>query len=86
LITFEQILANPTGVKVPSEPSNIFALGSGISSKINQANAAQVMSFISRLPAEFQVLIMKDSFRACAKIQEVPEVKQWLAATANKLM
>lgn len=56
LLTFEEIVKDPTGVKVPTEPSTLYALTAVCSSRVDQKNAGRVFRFLMRLPREFQVV------------------------------
>ena len=45
---------------VPSEPSVLFAVCGALSAKANKKNISSIIKFTNRLPAEFQVLLIKD--------------------------
>jgi AAA domain (dynein-related subfamily) len=81
----EEIVANPEKIKVPSEPSVMFALTGSVSHNIKDDNASQLMKFIARLPDEFQVVCMREARRKNKNIVKHPAVMAWNAKRAVEL-
>jgi hypothetical protein len=86
LPTTAQIQANPDGIKVPVEPSILFALTGTISHHaINDASFNKTMVFIMRLPVEFQVVTLRETVRRNNKMMAHPAIQKWVAASAENL-
>lgn len=80
----EEIASHPGTVKVPSEPSILFALTGSISHNINSDNAAAFMVFVCRLPEEFQVVCLREIIRKHKNLATHPEIRTWVANSAVK--
>lgn len=83
LITTEQILAGPESVTVPSEPGILFALTGSIAQDINMDNGTPLLKFVNRLPAEFQVICMREVVRHNKAMLAHAAVQKWIAASAT---
>ena len=81
----EAIEANPTTVVVPQEPSIIWALTGSIADNIHKGNASQLMTFVTRLPREFQVVSMLEISRKHEPLQKHPAVTAWVAEFGEAL-
>lgn len=53
------IVANPTGIVVPEEPSVLYALSGALSHHITEDNGKELTKFIDRLPMEFQIITFR---------------------------
>lgn len=85
LPTIAQIVANPTGINVPTEPSTCYALSGSIGVHANKSNIDALMKFIWRLPLEFQIVTMKDFIKREPTMLAVPAVKDWTVKNAKDL-
>ncbi len=56
----EQIWKTPDKVKVPTDPSQLYAISTAIMQRVDPQNFDAANIYISRLPAEFQVLYIKE--------------------------
>lgn len=81
-----EILSNPTGIKVPSEPSVQFALVGAIAAQADENNTTDLLKFIARLPAEFQVVCLRSMIRRHKALLKVPAVTEWLSKASAELM
>lgn len=83
---FNRILLNPTKEPVPTEPAALYATAAGLGTKVTQDNIGTLIKYVMRLPAEFQVLLMKDACTRDPSIAEtdtfanvwIPENRQYL--------
>lgn len=80
-----QIMANPEGVPVPAEPSYLYALTGTLSHNANESNFGQLMKFIKRMPAEFQVVTLKDTVRRNKTMLQHSSMREWVATSAVEL-
>lgn len=85
LLTIKQIEANPTGVAVPDEPSILYALTGSLAHNMNEDNCKDIMSFVSRIPVEFQVVCLRETIRRNRKLLEQPAMKAWIAKSSAAL-
>jgi len=85
LLTTEQIHADPEGVKVPQEPSILFALTGSISHNIDMKNCSSLMKFVARLPVEFQVVCLREVVRRNKAMLAHESIQKWIADSAANL-
>ena len=85
LPTIQQILANPTGVKVSDEPSINFALTGSIAHNMDEKNCSALMDYVSRLPVEFQVVCLRESIRRKKELLTNAAMQAWVAKSAATL-
>ncbi len=57
----QQILTSPTKAKVPTEPSELFAVSSALTMYANDNTFDRIYAYAKRLPTEFAVYAMTDS-------------------------
>jgi hypothetical protein len=65
----EEIIMKPATTKVPKDPATLYALTGAVAHKLSKDNIDRVMEYVERMPAEFQVMCMKDA------LQLKPEIK-----------
>lgn len=65
--SLDAIIMDPDGSPIPSEPSQLFAIATGLASKTTNTNFPRIARFITRLVdkayGEFAVLLVKDASR-----------------------
>ena len=76
------ILTDPEKAIVPTEPAALYAVVSALIDAVTKDNAARVLKYGNRLPADFSVLLVRDSVRKEPKIQNTKAYIQW--ATLHK--
>lgn len=79
LPSFEDIMAHPDKIKVPTEPDMLYATAGLISSKLSGKNIPAVYSYIVKLPDEFQMMIMNDvvKIREEKTVARTSEFVEW---------
>lgn len=85
IITADQIIANPHGIDVPSDPAVLYALTGSLAHNMTDVNCTSLMAFIGRLPMEFQVLTMREVVRRDKSIAKLQPIKDWRKASAIDL-
>lgn len=85
LLTPIQIVSNPETVKVPSEPSILFALTGSIAHNIKPDNGEAYMKFVSRLPVEFQVVCLRETVRRNKTMMAHASIQKWITESAASL-
>jgi hypothetical protein len=85
LITVDQIIANPTGVKVPDEPGTLYALSGSIGNHAKPDTIDKLMEFVNRLPIEFQIITLREIASKHPTITSSTAVRTWLSKNAQEL-
>ena len=80
-----EIEMSPETIKVPDEPSILFALTGSISHNANKDTFGQIMKFVNRLPVEFQVVTLRETVRRNKTMLGHPAVQKWVAESAASL-
>jgi hypothetical protein len=79
------IIAAPETIKVPHEPSILYALTGTLSHNATEQNFGSLMKFITRLPVEFQVVTMRETIRRNKAMMAHAAVQKWVSESAAKL-
>jgi hypothetical protein len=85
LLKPSQIVADPERVRVPTEPSVLFALTGSIAHNIKPDTGEAYMKFVSRLPVEFQVVCLRETIRRNKAMMAHPLIQKWIAKSAATL-
>ena len=88
LPTIEQILKNPkgsgpSGWKVPTEPSEQYAVTTMLSHNSTLDNIDQIIIAINRLPVDFQVITFKDIYKRTPELKNHPVITDCIAKHAH---
>lgn len=86
LPTFPQILADPTGVNIPEEPSTIYFLCGSIAIKTDETNIAQVIKYVERMPIEFQIVCFRALLKRNNSMKRAPTMRQWIMKNSQELI
>jgi hypothetical protein len=81
----EQIISNPDAVKVPTEPSILYAMTGCISHHASMDNFGQLMKFLEKFPIEFQVVALRETVRRNNSMMAHASIQKWLDNGANEL-
>ncbi len=77
-----QIMESPNSIRVPDEPSVLFALTGSISHHANKDNLALLNTYIKRLPKEFQVVTLREIVRRQKELVGHPAMQEWIGTAA----
>lgn len=80
-----EIVASPTTIKVPEEPSILFAMTGAISNHATEDNLASLMQYVTRMPKEFQVVCMKETIRRNKPLLKHSAMQKWITSSAVEL-
>ncbi len=86
LPTIADIVMAPNQITVPNEPSILFALTGSIAHHANDTTLGPLMEFVLRLPAEFQIICMRQMMVRNSKLVTNKDVQKWLAINANEFI
>lgn len=81
----DQIVLDPENAPVPEEPGQLYAVSSLLPRKMTLANAVSVLKYVSRLPVEFQMVVMHDATKTKPELKMEPSFIKWLAANSREL-
>lgn len=81
----KQIVTNPTSIPMPSEPSILYALTGAISHHATLENFGKVMTFVSRMPVEFQVVCLRACIRRNRGLASHEALQKWLKDSSAEL-
>jgi hypothetical protein len=82
----KKLIADPDKAVVPSEPSMLFAICGALSARADKKNYANIIRYTDRLPAEFQVLLIKDSIKRNKALANTPEFSQWAVKHSDVIL
>lgn len=81
----EEVLADPVSATVPEDPATVYALCEALARKASDDTAESIITYASRLPAEFGVLLVRDSVRNARTMVESPAFSHWAQANSAVL-
>ena len=81
----DEIYKNPTTAPVPSaeRPDVLYALASLLGQKADENNVDATLQYASRMPKEFETMIIVDTLKANPDLMKVKTVKSWLLDPKN---
>lgn len=85
LPSIQDIETSPAVLAVPTEPSILYALTSLISHHATDSNLGNLMTYMSRLGKEFQVVCLRDLVRRQRDMIDHPAVDKWLQVNGSEL-
>lgn len=84
--TVDQVLMDPDGAKLPANSSAQYAMVEALHPKTTTNNIGQVISYINRLPTEYQVLYIRSAIRRDDNLTGTKEYMKWALLNQNVLM
>lgn len=85
LPNFADIIADPLGIPVPTEPDIQYAITALLGDKGDTSTIAPISQFLMRLPIEFQVITFRYLIEKDKKLMTHPSVINWVKANAQRL-
>lgn len=79
-----EIMNNPL-IKMPDEPSVLYALTGAIGHNATEDNFGTLMAFVERMPLEFQVVCLREVIRRNNKMIAHKSVNKWISTNAVDL-
>lgn len=80
------ILMDPDGATVPDKPNALYAVTSALARKATPNNFERVLRYLVRLPKEFEVCCVRDSFRLTPAVQMTRAYVEWSVRNKDVLM
>ncbi|WP_027180468.1 AAA family ATPase [Maridesulfovibrio bastinii] len=82
----EDVLNSPEDVAIPDDPATVYALCESVASKASSERAENIMTFASRLPVEFGVLLVRNAVRKERSIVKSQGFERWATANSDILV
>ena len=79
------IVNDPKTTKVPTEPSHLFLLAGSIGANADKNMMDKIYEYVMRLPAEFQVVTLKNIVKRDTSVMSHPAIQKWVANAGAKL-
>lgn len=73
------IIANPKKAKVPDDIATKYAICGALAAFVTKKNFPKAYIYFDRLPAEFNVLAMRETYHRCPEIASNKEFVDWAA-------
>jgi hypothetical protein len=75
--SLEDIIADPKGAPVPTEPSARYAVCTGVARLANRKNLPAIIEYAKRLPRENQILVVHDATTRDPSLKETTAYGKW---------
>lgn len=82
----DAIILNPTKEPVPKDPATLYAVCGALAHRTSEDNFSRVMKYVSRLPAEFGVLYVRDAIARVKTLTNTKEFITWASGPGAKLL
>ena len=86
LPTVEQVLTDPEKAKLPTNSSAQYAMVEALHPKITTNNAGRVMTYITRMPVEYQTIFIRAAVRRDDKLTGTKDYMKWCLANQAVLL
>jgi hypothetical protein len=73
----DAILLHPDTAEVPKDPATLYALSGALAERASTANMERVVTYTSRMPAEFSVLTVSYAVRRNADLSSTSAFTKW---------
>lgn len=80
------IVATPYSLAVPGEPSTLYAISGLIANNLDENNSEELMAYLARLPAEFNVVALRMACRRDPSIFDLKGVQDWMRVHPDRLL
>ena len=81
----QDIVSDPKGTTLPSEPGTLFALTGSLAHHATKENVSAILEYAERMPPEFQVVCLRELIRRNKSLMSSPAVQKWLAKAGEEL-
>lgn len=86
LVSFEDIVMNPTGVKIPSDLSAQYAIVGSVAHNTTPQNVERVAEFVNRLPSDFGVMYWQDTIKKTPAVKATKTFIKWATSAGNVVL
>lgn len=82
----EEVVMNPTTIKISDEPSVRFAITGSMVGVVNSGNVERIAQFMERLPKTFGTMFWQDATRKTPALKASKPFIQWATSTSNVVL
>jgi hypothetical protein len=82
----KEIIADPVNCSLPSEISVYHAAAGLVSHHITKDNAAPLIKFLDRMPADLQTVTLRNAIKRDDELRSVKEILTWAAMNTKELI
>lgn len=86
LVSFEDIVMNPTGVPVPKDLSAQYAIIGSIAHHVKSATIERVSQFVERMSSDFGVMFWNDCTKKTPALKVSKPFITWATASSNAIL
>jgi MoxR-like ATPase len=86
IMSLEDIIADPEHAPIPSDPSQLWAVATGLARKATRANFAAVMKYAVRLDDEKAMVLIHDATTHEPKLKETAAYGNWAVENADLIL
>jgi MoxR-like ATPase len=80
------VISQPTTAIIPEEPATLYALCEALAKRAGEETADNIVTYASRLPSEFGVLLVRDAVKTHRGVVETPAFSHWATANSDVLL
>ncbi len=77
LPSVDDVLLSPDTARVPESPAGMYAIAAALDPKTTTGNLARVMQYVTRLPAEYQVVFVRSAIRRDSSLTSTKAYQDW---------
>lgn len=82
----DAVINHPHTAVIPEEPATLYALCEALAKRAEDATTESIITYASRLPSEFGVLLVRDAVKAYRPVVESPAFSRWATANSDVLL
>jgi len=82
----DAVLMNPDQADVPTDPATLYAICGALAPKASEQSMDRLVKYANRLPAEFSVLLVRDSIRNDKQVVNTRAYIEWASAHSDVLI
>lgn len=82
----DAVLMNPDQGDIPSDPATLYAICGALAPKASSQTMGNLVKYANRLPAEFSVLLIRDSIRNNNEVVNTRAYIEWASAHSDVLI
>jgi hypothetical protein len=86
LVSFEDVVMNPTTVKIPTDLSAQYAIVGSVAHNTTAATIERVALFVERMPSDFSTMFWNDSVKKTPALKTTKAFIKWATASGNVLL
>jgi len=82
----DTVLMSPDTANVPEDPATLYAICGALARKASENTIPRLVTYADRLPAEFSVLLVRDSVKQSPEVVNTRPFIEWASANSDVLI